>query len=92
MNATEWLENYLIKFKDGADHLPTDILDRVVNRIVEIVGGKAEFYGGNYSFYVAEKEPAIRSSSSATNGSRRRLSGLRRLPTGSTSGEPAIRS
>ena len=42
---------------DGADHLPRQIfLDRVVNRIVEIVGGKAEFYGGNYSFYVAEKE------------------------------------
>ena len=31
-------------------------LDKVVNRIVEIQGGKAEFYSGNYSFYVVEKE------------------------------------
>ena len=58
MNATEWLENYLIKFKGTVLTISHDryFLDRVVNRIVEIVGGKAEFYGGNYSFYVAEKE------------------------------------
>ena len=31
-------------------------LDKVVNRIVEIQSGKAEFYSGNYSFYVVEKE------------------------------------
>ena len=31
-------------------------LDKVVNRIVEIQAGKAEFYSGNYSFYVVEKE------------------------------------
>ena len=31
-------------------------LDQVVDRIVELRGGKAEFYSGNYSFYVEEKE------------------------------------
>ena len=31
-------------------------LDRAVNRIIEINGGKAEFYSGNYSFYAVEKE------------------------------------
>ena len=30
--------------------------DRVVNRIIEISNGKAEFYSGNYSFYVQEKQ------------------------------------
>jgi ATPase subunit of ABC transporter with duplicated ATPase domains len=58
MNATEWLENYLIRFKGTVLTISHDryFLDRVVNRIVEIVGGKAEFYGGNYSLYVQEKE------------------------------------
>ena len=58
MNATEWLENYLVKFKGTVLTISHDryFLDRVVNRIVEVVGGKAEFYGGNYSFYVTEKE------------------------------------
>ena len=31
-------------------------LDRTVTRIIEIQGGKAEFYSGNYSFYAIEKE------------------------------------
>ena len=31
-------------------------LDQVVDRIVELRGGKAEYYSGNYSFYVEEKE------------------------------------
>ena len=31
-------------------------LDRIVTRVIEIEGGKAEFYSGNYSFYAVEKE------------------------------------
>ena len=31
-------------------------LDRTVQRIIEIVDGKAAFYSGNYSFYYIEKE------------------------------------
>ncbi len=58
MKATEWLEAYLDKFKGTVLAVSHDryFLDRVVGRIVELVGGKAVFYGGNYSFYIREKE------------------------------------
>ena len=58
LRATEWLEEYLDKFKGTVLTVSHDryFMDKVVNRIVEIQGGKAEFYSGNYSFYVVEKE------------------------------------
>ena len=58
LRATEWLEEYLDKFKGTVLTVSHDryFLDKVINRIVEIQGGKAEFYSGNYSFYVVEKE------------------------------------
>ena len=58
LRATEWLEEYLDKFKGTVLTVSHDryFLDKVVNRIVEIQSGKAEFYSGNYSFYVVEKE------------------------------------
>ena len=58
LRATEWLGEYLDKFKGTVLTVSHDryFLDKVVNRIVEIQAGKAEFYSGNYSFYVVEKE------------------------------------
>jgi len=58
MRATEWLEDYLNKFKGTVLVISHDryFLDQVVTRIVEIVDGKARFYSGNYSFYVEEKQ------------------------------------
>lgn len=58
LKATEWLEDYLQKFRGTVLAISHDrfFLDRVVSRIVEIAGGKAEFYSGNYSFYVEEKQ------------------------------------
>jgi ATPase subunit of ABC transporter with duplicated ATPase domains len=58
MRATEWLEDYLQKFKGTVLIISHDryFLDMTVTRIVEIRHGKAEFYGGNYSFYAAEKQ------------------------------------
>ncbi len=58
INATEWLEDYLKKFKGTVVVISHDryFLDSVVNRTIEIVDGKAVFYSGNYSFYVAEKK------------------------------------
>lgn len=58
LRATEWLEEYLSKFKGTVLTISHDryFLDKVVTRVVEIVNGKAEFYSGNYSFYVDEKE------------------------------------
>ena len=56
--ATEWLEEYLEKFKGTVLAVSHDryFLDKVVQRVVEIQEGKAEFYSGNYSFYAVEKE------------------------------------
>ena len=58
LNAVEWLEEYLARFKGTVLVISHDryFLDRVVTRIVEIVEGKAEHYSGNYSFYVVEKQ------------------------------------
>ena len=58
LQATEWLEEYLDKFKGTVLAVSHDrwFLDRVVDRVIEIQEGKAEFYSGNYSFYVVEKE------------------------------------
>ncbi|NLA87061.1 MAG: ABC-F family ATP-binding cassette domain-containing protein [Clostridiales bacterium] len=58
IGATEWLEEYLGKFKGTVLIISHDryFLDNAVTRTIEILNGKAEFYGGNYSFYVAEKE------------------------------------
>ena len=58
LRATEWLEEYLDKFKGTVLTVSHDryFLDQVVDRIVEIKDGRAEFYAGNYSFYAVEKE------------------------------------
>jgi len=58
MKNVEWLEEYLLSFKGTVLTISHDryFLDRVVQRIIEIRGGKAEFYSGNYSFYVVEKQ------------------------------------
>ena len=58
LRATEWLEEYLEKFKGTVLTVSHDryFLDKIVDRIVEIKEGKAEFYAGNYSFYAVEKE------------------------------------
>ncbi len=58
MHATEWLEEYLLKFPGSVLVISHDryFLDVVANRVMELSGGKAEFYNGNYSFYVEEKQ------------------------------------
>ena len=58
LRATEWLEEYLERFKGTVLAVSHDryFLDKVVRRVVEIQDGRAEFYSGNYSFYVAEKQ------------------------------------
>jgi len=58
LRATEWLEEYLEKFKGTVLTVSHDryFLDSVVDRVIEIQDGKAELYSGNYSFYAVEKE------------------------------------
>lgn len=58
LRSVEWLEEYILGFRGTVLTISHDryFLDRVVDRIVEIVGGKAEFYSGNYSFYLEEKQ------------------------------------
>lgn len=58
LKATEWLEEYLLKFHGTVLAISHDrfFLDRVVSRTIEIIDGRAEFYSGNYSFYVMEKQ------------------------------------
>ncbi len=58
LHAIEWLEAYLNSFKGTVLAISHDryFLDQVVNRVIELEQGRAEFYSGNYTFYVLEKE------------------------------------
>ena len=58
LRSVEWLEGYVRQFKGTTLTISHDryFLDRVVDRIIEIQDGHAEFYNGNYSFYLEEKQ------------------------------------
>jgi ATPase subunit of ABC transporter with duplicated ATPase domains len=58
MNSILWLEDYLVKAKRTLLVISHDryFLDKVVDRVVELIDGKAELYGGNYTFFAEEKE------------------------------------
>ena len=58
LRSVEWLETYIRHFKGTVLTISHDryFLDRVVQRIIEISGGRAEFYSGNYTFYLQEKQ------------------------------------
>ena len=58
LHSVEWLESYINTFKGTVVTISHDrfFLDRVAQRIIEIVDGHAEFYSGNYSFYIDEKQ------------------------------------
>ena len=57
LHATEWLEDYVRKFRGTVLAISHDryFLDRIAQRTVEIENGRAVSYSGNYSFFVAEK-------------------------------------
>ena len=58
LRSVEWLEGYINTFKGTVLTISHDryFLDRVADRVIEIVDGHAEFYSGNYSFYMDEKQ------------------------------------
>ncbi len=58
LRSTEWLEGYINSFKGTVLAISHDryFLDKIAQRVIEIVDGHAEFYSGNYSFYMDEKQ------------------------------------
>ena len=58
LNSVEWLEGYIKSFKGTVLAISHDryFIDRIAQRVIEIVDGHAEFYSGNYSFYMDEKQ------------------------------------
>ena len=58
LRSVEWLEGYINAFKGTVLAISHDryFIDRVADRVIEIVDGHAEFYSGNYSFYMDEKQ------------------------------------
>ncbi len=58
LRSVEWLEGYINSIKSTVLVISHDryFLDRVADRVVEIVDGHGEFYSGNYSFYIEEKQ------------------------------------
>lgn len=61
MNSIAWLENYLLNLKKTVLVVSHDryFLDRIVNKVVEIDGGKATTFDGNYSDYAVKKEMLV---------------------------------
>lgn len=57
LSSIEWLEEFLCAFRGTVILISHDryFLDRVVGRVVDLVGGKAEIYQGNFSDYAREK-------------------------------------
>lgn len=58
LRSVEWLEEYINSFKGTVLTISHDrcFLDRVADRVIEIVDGHCELYSGNYSFYIEEKQ------------------------------------
>ncbi|MEM1135539.1 MAG: ABC-F family ATP-binding cassette domain-containing protein [Bacteroidota bacterium] len=56
--SIQWLESYLNNYEGAVIIVSHDreFLDRAVNIIVEVSGGKLNLYSGNYTFYLEEKE------------------------------------
>ncbi len=59
--SLEWLEKFLREFSGTSIIISHDrvFLDNVITRVIEIDGGRANFYKGNYSYYVTEKEQRL---------------------------------
>jgi ATPase subunit of ABC transporter with duplicated ATPase domains len=57
LDSLEWLEGFLKSYPGTVLTVSHDrvFLDRVVTRIIELEGGKANFYTGGYSYYIEEK-------------------------------------
>ncbi|MDQ1088311.1 MULTISPECIES: ABC-F family ATP-binding cassette domain-containing protein [unclassified Siphonobacter] len=55
--SIEWVENYVRNYEGAVMIVSHDrfFLDNCVNAIVEVTGGKLNFYPGNYSFFIEEK-------------------------------------
>jgi len=62
IEATEWLEEFLSKFKGAALIVSHDryFLDRLVSRVVELENGKTETYTGNYSSFLSLRALRLR--------------------------------
>lgn len=58
IDAVEWLEEYLPRFRGTVFIISHDryFIDKCITRVIELSDGIAEFYPGNYSFYVKERE------------------------------------
>ena len=58
LRSVEWLESYIHSFKGTVLAISHDryFLDKIAQRVIEIVDGHGEFYSGNYSFYMDEKQ------------------------------------
>jgi len=61
IEATEWLENYLINYQGAILLVSHDryFLDKIVQKIWELEGGNLRCYQGNYTCYLKQKEEEI---------------------------------
>ena len=58
LSSIEWLETYLMNYRGTVIVVSHDryFLDRIVNKVIDIDGGKVETYTGNYTEYAEKKK------------------------------------
>ncbi len=61
IETLEWFEEYLKNYNGTVIIVSHDryFLDRVVNKIILVENGKAEYFYGNYSYYLEENEKRL---------------------------------
>ena len=76
--SLSWLEQFLHEFRGTVVIISHDraFLDNVVTRIIEIDGGKLNFYSGNYSFYVEERQQRFLTQAEQYKQQQRKISQL----------------
>ena len=58
VDSVQWLEEFLREYRGTVLIISHDryFIDALVDKIVEVEGGRASIYHGNYSYYVVERE------------------------------------
>lgn len=79
MSSIEWLEDFLSNYRGSVLLISHDryLLDRIVDKIIEIDFGEADVYKGNYTFYLKEKEKKLMSQFHAFNDQQKKIKAMK---------------
>ena len=81
IESIDWLEGYLTSFEGSVVLVSHDryFLDRMVNTIAELNGGKVTEYAGNYTYYLTEKGSRLEIERAAFENQQRKIKDTERF-------------